>query len=101
MIDTKKDSKEEIKKLIQLLSSLAEEGEVKVNEGGSKDFSLEDSSGGAFASLFGEEGNSGVTAIKEKKERKEGTPIDFSGFMGLVKAKKGEQKEERLRIVPY
>ncbi len=61
-IDTKEDSKEEIKKIIQMLSSLLGE-EVKVN----KDlFSAEETgSNDAFVNMFGD------NKVEEKKESEE------------------------------
>lgn len=89
-IDTKEDSQEEIKKVIQLLSALVEEGEIKANK---EMFSSESSS--VFVNMFGEEG-------EKEKESRLGKAGD-AGFLGW--GEKTEEKEEKKgcesRVVLY
>ncbi|MFH1682310.1 MAG: hypothetical protein ABIA37_00790 [Candidatus Woesearchaeota archaeon] len=85
-IDTKEDSKEEIKKAIQLLSSLVKE-EVVVNQ---DVFSSDQETNNSFANMFG-----GEEPVPEKTvEPDQGTPINFSGFMDLVNKKNRKEDDE-------
>jgi len=86
-IDTKEDSKEEIRRAIQLLSGLVGESGVGVK----KDLfsSGSESSGNAFASMFG----------SGEEEKKEETPIDLS-ILNSSKEEK-EDDEEVPGVISY
>lgn len=86
-IDTKEDNKEEIKRVIQLLSGLVGE-EVKVN----KEFETESSGVSAFANLFGGE---------ENKENKEDKFVSFK-VADVLRGKTEKKKEDDfLKVVSY
>ena len=74
-IDTKEDSKEEIQKVIHLLSNLVKEDTVSNADIFTSERKSEDS---AFANMFGAE---------EKPAEAPDTPMDFSGFTNLVEKK--------------
>jgi len=79
-IDTKEDSKEEIRKLIQMLSSLLGE-EVKINQEASKDLFSSEEGNKAFFNMFSD------TEPKAESEKKE--------------AKDEEEREEIPSVVSY
>jgi len=91
-IDTKEDSVEEIKKVVQLLSTMIKSEITNSSEVLAIEKKPENQ---AFAEMFGE----------DKPPITEGSPVDFSGLMGLVnQAKKEEKKtmvEEFPKIIPY
>lgn len=106
-IDTNEDSKEEIKKVIRLLSALAD-GEIKVNQevnkGAGKEFEMGGSEVSAFANLFGDAGGEKKTdepasfgalnilagGIKKKEDREEG--------VYKKDREDGENKEEEVKL---
>ena len=93
-IDTKEDSKEEIQKVIQLLSGLVggsgfrSVGAKEIKSDGDLFSSDSESSGNAFASMFG----------SSEVEKKEEAPNDFS--MDLISDFKEEEKEDDEEEVP-
>ena len=86
-IDTKEDSSEEIKKVIQILSHFVKE-EVKTNT----DLFSNEQSESSFANVFSEP--------EEKKEPESGTLPDFSGFNNLVEESKKEEKDSP-QVISY
>lgn len=93
-IDTKEDSKEEIRKAIQLLSSLVKE-DVVVNQ---DVFSSDQETNNSFANMFGESASS----PEKTADPDPGTPINFSGFMDLVNKKNHKEEDEDFpQIISY
>ena len=90
-IDTKEDSKEEIKKVIQMLSNLVK-GDIVTNAPDIFSSSEKPAKDNAFADMF--------SAPEEPTPTEEpaDTPMDFSGFTNLVEKK--EDKED-VEVISY
>lgn len=89
-IDTTEDSKEEIKKVIQLLSALVPKEKIRINR----------------VSLA--ENTDLVNSQNEVKKEAENTPINFSSFINLIESsnpnppKETKKKAENtFSVVPY
>jgi len=94
-IDTKEDSKEEIKRAIGLLSSLVKE-EVRIVLPKNNEVS-----GGAFANMFGDRNE--VKGRQEEisvKNETEGTPMDFSKFTSLM-GNSEKEKKDKPQVISY
>jgi len=86
-IDTKEDSKEDIKKVMQILSHFSGNENIATN------FSeTNESNNSGFMNMFGDE--STATDNKEIPD----TPPDFSSFMNLVNKKEDDNKEEKAKV---
>lgn len=97
-IDTKADSKDEIKKVVQLLLALSKEGsreEIRENTGL---FSVDkkEETTNAFVNLFG--GNEEKT--RTEKQSDSGSSMDFNRLASLMsRTGKEEKKEDEPKLI--
>lgn len=94
-IDTKEDSPDDIKKVMQILTHFVGSNSLYSNSSNLDQGRTEAVDTTSMMNMFGEN-DSGTTSLS-KTERDSGTPPDFSSFLNLT-TKKLEKKEEVPKI---